>query len=198
MFEKLDPQEQELLQALYHAHREHASLYLDLLSAFPDYHAYELRGLVDALRQRHFLTPLHFHTEEHLLCRISQKGIDALRQRDSFSKYKKALVYAGFFCLVLLLGLSMIHSLPFNTNSLKGDVSGIEPSSKARANLSNWIEGQGGVDCYTFSLLRVLGEKRTYLVECKEGRIDDCKYDIVSVEVNEKTGYITHVEVPYS
>jgi len=200
MSDELKPKEKEILNALYVTYKKNASLYLDLAHAFPDWHPDEIKYWVYSLQEIKLLHYLGTQDGIHLLCRITEHGIEVLNESISFFEKlghnKKTFAYAaGILLVAAVIGF---NSLGISSDSFMGSITGTGLTDKTKTILTEWLEGaeQENSDNYTFSLLDKEGTRRSYLVECKDAAKGVCKYNIVFVEVDEKDGKVTNVELP--
>lgn len=111
---------------------------------------------------------------------------------------RRSASYAATLFIGLLIGISL-RGGSFDTSFLTGDITGTGLTEGTRGILAGWIEDQEqeNSDHYTFSLLEKIGQRRTYLAECRDAFIGTCKYNLVFIELNEKTGEILNVELPH-
>jgi len=194
----LTPKEKVILKELYNTYQKHVSLYLDLPNVLADWSPKELKKIINHLQDRKFVQYLPSEDEIHCLCRITPLGLDALRMaklsRDvQFNK--KHIIFAS---IVIVIGL-IVYGLNATKNPSKSfaDVRGVGVNEKTKAILEDWIENreEENSDYYTFDLLEEYEGRKTYFVECKMAYLSTCKYNIVFVEVDEKKGLITNVEI---
>lgn len=194
MSDSLNPEDKKLLRALCGTFKKDGSVYIDLFKVFPDAHPKSLAASVTRLESLHLLHSLDGVEKDHLLCRVTDEG-DGLF--NFFDLHRRSLIGfgAGFALLMLVLGFS--GALP---QGLTGDVTGTGLTAGTQAILTDWIANaeQENSDHYTFSLLEKAGDRKTYLVECKTDYLYECKYKIVFVELDERSGTVLNVELPHN
>jgi len=190
-------EETKILKALYLTHKKHASLYLDLFAAFPDNHHDEIRGAADRLEQNMSIQILP-SDDTHCLARITEHGTARLKEESGafgMWKYKTRSLYIGVAVVALFIVLSVAGSIvPLGV--FMGDITGTGLTPSTKEILMQWVEGQEQEksDWYTFSLYEKNSDTRkTYLVQCKDEFTHQCKYNILFVEVDEKSKTITNV-----
>jgi hypothetical protein len=202
MSEELNPKEKEILRLLFHTYKRNANTYLDLIGAMSNYHPDEIRSLVNNMHARQMLYCMPSADGTHVLCRITENGINALNQYSSLGdKIKQNKKVIGITVgILLIIGVIIDMNTNIASNFLMGSVAGLNVSEKSKTILADWIENaeQENSDYYTFSLSDKEGSRRTYLVECKTEYADQCKYSIVFVTLDEDTEQLLSVEVPWS
>ena len=194
----LTSKEKIILKELLNTYKKHVSLYLDLPNALADWSPKELKKIVNHLQDRKFVQYLPSEDEIHCLCRITPLGLDALRVAKLSGDVqfnKMPIIFAG---ILIIMGLAV-----YGFNSYKkpsesfADARGVGVNENTKAILEDWIENkeEENSEYYTFDLLEEYEGRKTYFVECKMAYLGTCKYNIVFVEIDEKKGLITNVEI---
>ena len=197
---QLMPQEKEILKALLRTCAENAELYTDISRALPDIHPEELKRALEGLQMRHLVRYLAVSEGEQMPARITEEGISILKKNGVSTgfmlKNKKLLTYAATFTAMLFFALLIVGG--GSGELFKIDVTGTGLNTKTKEILRQWIEDQEqeNSDNYTFSLMEEDGPRKNYLVECKSENSDDCKYNIIFIELDEDSKEITNVELP--
>jgi hypothetical protein len=195
---KLDEKEREILNALYKIHKRNPSLYLDLAVALHSWDQTEVERIVQRLHNERLLFFLPSQDNAHFLCRITPSGVDVLFRTDpsirNFQSGKKAILLV--ILAILAIGVYSIKTIQ-SPDKTSADITGPDITKEAKEILMEWIEEREEEDSdhYTFALLETIGDRKTYLVECRMEYIDECKYNIIFVELDEATGEITNVEL---
>lgn len=191
----LTPKEKILLDVLQTTYNRHFDVFLDLTETLKELSADKIQETVDHLKSKKFVQQIPSVNPNHVLCRITPLGLDALRMSrlsGSIKTNKKHFIVA-FLILAAGAATYTLIGIKDKEKSL-ADILSLD--DKSRPVLENWMRNNEGEDplLYTYSLLEKYEGRDTYLAECKIQYLDNCKYNIVFIDIDEKTNSVISAE----